>query len=324
MFRTAFLSTIAVVFLVGLCAAQDDAPVELSFVPHPSGAREEAFSGLTDRLSLESELKQKQQKRLIQRITFGGSWTPEGGDNGLGLTNAQAGLTFALPGPKWKFFEKSFFLFSPGIKYTNAQWKYPTSFPDSLYNAGLTVTWMKPLNERWSLMLNASPSYSGDGKTSGETIRCPVMFGANWTPNSRWKVLMGVAYLDRGDIPVLPIGGFTYTPNDDWKFECMAPQPRIARRLTGWSDSQIDRWLYLGGGFGGDTWAISSTGGRSDLAMYREFSVLLGYESVRKQGTFQWNAEIAYLFDRRMEFEHDTQPTFKPDDSLSLRVRVSF
>ena len=321
--RTRFFAVITILLLANLCAAQNSQAVEISFDPQPADVREEAFNALSNRLVLANEQGQ-QQKRFIKRINFGASWIPENGDDGLGIADAKASFTFALPGPKWEALGSSYFLISPSFKYSNVQWNRSTPFPDSLYNTGLNITWMQPINERWSTMLNATPSYSGDGKADDYFFRCPLIIGANWTPNAKWKVLFGVAYLDRGDIPVIPFGGFTYAPNDDWKFECMAPQPRIARRLAGWSDSQVDRWCYLGGGFGGDTWAISSVGDRSDIAMYREYSVLLGYESIRKPGTFQWNAEIAYLFGRKVEFEYETQSDYKPNDSLALRVRVSF
>lgn len=58
----------------------------------------------------------------------------------------------------------------------------------------------------------------------------------------------------------------------------------------------IRHWIYLGGGFGGGRWAFRGEDGRDDTAMYREFSVLLGYELVRKQTS--WKVEVGYLFGR--------------------------
>ncbi len=297
----------------------------LSFEPE----REESFSGLADRLDLQEELQRRspqasRKQGLIQRVNFGGSWIPEGGDSGLGLATFNTNITFALPGPKTGPFGPSYFLISPAFSYTNIQWEHSQGFPDSLYTAGLSLSWMKPINERWNLMLNATPGYAGDGKATSYAVRCPVILGLTWTPNSRWKVVFGAGYMDRSDFPVLPFAGVVYTPNEDWKFELMAPQPRVARRLSGWSDVLCNRWVYLGGGFGGGAWAVESWNGRSDLAMYREFSLTLGYEAVRTNSGFLWNVEIAYIFGRKMEFDHDTRPDYSPDDALALRVKVSF
>lgn len=263
-------------------------------------------------------------KGLFQGINLNFSWTPDSGNHGMELSEVKLGVAFGLPAPNIKPLVRSFFMISPNFTYTNIRWKGSDHFPDSLYGASLAVTWLKPINERWSIMLNVAPGYAGDGKASRDTTRCPVMFGATWTPNKKWKVLFGAIYTDRSDIPFLPLAGATYTPNEDWRFELTAPQPKIARRLSGWCNTNSERWMYVGGGFGGGTWAIESVGNKNDLAMLREYSLIFGYESTSKTSVLKWNAEIAWLFGRKMKFDHHTQPDRTLDDSLSLRLRCSF
>ena len=285
-----------------------------------------AFSPIWQRFNLEESLANRinRKQSLLRAINVGGAWTPGADSDDLGLVEFKLGVACALPAPKFSPFTNSFFVLTPNFSYTNIHWNANEFFPSGLYNAGLSVMWMKPLNEHWSLMVNASPSYAGDGNADDETVRCPVIFGATWTPNAKWKVVFGVAYLDRSDIPAIPFGGFSYMPNKDWKFECMAPQPRIARRLAAWSGSSAERWAYLGIGFGGGTWAIASIGNQTDLAQYREFSVLLGYEFLSKVGLLKWNAETAFLFGREMQFKHHTQPNRQLGNSIALRLRASF
>jgi hypothetical protein len=262
-------------------------------------------------------------KGLIQQVTFGGSWTPAIGHNGMALTDFNAAVTLGLPGPKCgRTKTPSFFLLTPSFTYTNLDWKGPGKIPESLYNAGLSVGWMKPVNKYWTFMTYASPSYASDGHTSQETMQCGIMAGMNWTPNPHWKIVFGAVYLDRGDIPVIPYGGLVYSPGQDWRFELTVPQAKIARRLTFVSGSRFDHWVYLGGGFNGGSWAIESVFGRPDIAMSREYTVCLGYEST--QNSYKFNAEIGYLFGRKMKFEHDTQPSFSPGDSLALRLKFTF
>ena len=285
-----------------------------------------AFSLFSDRLNFSENLANRlnRQKGLLQSINVGGSWTPGADRNDLGLTEFRISVACAFPAPQFPPFTRSFFILTPNFSYTRVRFRGDDFLPSNLYNAGLSIMWMKPLDERWSLMINASPSYAGDGKANRETVRCPVIFGATWTPNVRWRVVFGIAYLDRSDIPVIPFGGFTYMPNEDWKFEAMLPQPRIARRLTALSNPQADRWVYLGGGFSGGTWAIESINNRTDLAQYREYSVLLGYEFISKVGNLKWNAETAFLFGRETQFKHKTLPNRKHGNSLALRLRASF
>jgi len=285
-----------------------------------------AFSQYSERLNLEESLANwtNRKKGLIQAINIGGAWTPGADKDDLGLTEFRLSVACALPAPQFPPFTKSFFILTPNLTFTSVSYRGDDFLPCNLYNAGLSVAWMKPLDERWSLMTSVSPSYAGDGKATGEAVRCPAIFGATWTPNVRWKVLFGVAYLDRSDIPAIPFGGFTYMPNKDWKFEGMVPQPRIARRLSGWSGPRADRWTYLGVGFGGGSWAIESVANRTDFAQYREYSVLAGYEFISKVGNLKWNAETAFLFGRETQFKYDTLPNQKHGNSLALRLRTSF
>ena len=284
-----------------------------------------AFTWSSEQLLEESLAGRIHRKKgLLQAINAGGAWTPGADRNDLGLAEFRLSVAFALPAPQFPPFTKSYFVLTPNFAYTNINYRGDEFLPDNLYNAGLSMMWMKPLDERWSLMTSISPSYAGDGKATGEAIRCPAMLGATWTPNVRWKIVFGVAYLDRSDIPAIPFGGFTYMPNEDWKFEGMVPQPRIARRLSGWSGPGADRWAYLGIGFGGGSWAVETAANRTDFAQYREYAVLLGYEFISKVGNLKWNAETAFLFGRETQFEHGTLPNREHGNSLALRLRTSF
>jgi len=305
---------------------------EMSRLARSEFGSEESFSGMTagmaERVEFQQEMRETglpgAKKGLIQRYHFGGSWIPAGGDEGLGMTEGNAGITLGLPGPRCGQYGPSYFMLTPNFSCTFAKWKGNGVFPGTLFHAGMSVTWLKPVNARWSFMASVMPSFSSDGKETRDSVRCPVMAGLNWVPNARWKVVFGIAYLNRSDIVVLPYGGLIYAPDDDWRFELMAPQAKVARRLTAMSNPDINRWVYTGGGFGGGTWAIESVHDQADLAMYREYSVLLGYEAVRKQSGLVWNGEIAYIFGRKMMFDRGTQHSFHPNDSLALRFKVSY
>lgn len=265
----------------------------------------------------------EKKQRMLQNLTLSGTFIPSGGHDSLGIAKFQAGATFALPGFTLPDMPQSFFLLTPRLTYTYMDWKHDTRFPDSLYNAGLSVTWIQSFNEQWSLMLNASPGWASDGRESHGAVRCPVMLGMNWQPSRTLKISFGVAYLDRSDVEVLPFGGVTWTPNDDWSIELTAPLARVARRLTAYSDARVSRWAYLGIGFDGGAWAIRSTAGRADFAMYREYSVLVGYECKRND-LLSWNFEMGLLFGREVEFEKHTQPDVKLDEAFVMRVKVAF
>lgn len=291
--------------------------------------RSENFSPFSNRLDTLENLQKSgpgskgKKKGMLQKLTFGGSWVPSFGDGGMGLARFDTTASLGLPGPKFMAEYQSFFLVSPRFGYTYVDWNRNTEFPDSLYTAGLGLTMMQQISENKSLMFTVTPSYSSDGKASSDAFRCSATLGLNWTFNPRLQIILGVAYLDRDDVNIMPFGGLIWTPTPDWRIELIAPMARAAKRIDAWSDSSVKRWAYLGGGFEGGNWAVKSSGGRSDFAMYREFSFLIGLETERTEAA-TWNLELGYLFARRMEFDHDTQSTYKPDDSLVLRLKWSF
>lgn len=261
-----------------------------------------------------------------QKLNLGLSWIPGDGSDGLGMTRFNIDATFPFAAPQThSYLRSSYFMLTPKFEFTSVDWKRDTTFPDSLYDVGLGFSWFKPINDRWSFMAGATPRWSSDGKESSGSVRCSAMFGLNWTPNDRWKVLLGIAYLDRDDdLDFIPYAGFVWTPNDDWRIEMTLPQARVAKRLrTASCHEMSEKWAYLGFRFGGGNWAIRSRDHRADMATYREYSFLLGYESVKRHRC-TLNLEVAYTFGREMEFDKRTQPDFEPDDSVSLRARLTF
>lgn len=310
--------------------AQDLYPQESAILAERSSTEQQPWTPLSGpRAALDDYFARKHRtpkhQRLFQGLGIDLSWMPGNGHSGLGMTRISLDATFGLPGPRLKSMNPSYFLLSPSFSYTSIDWKRGTPFPDNLYNAGLNVMWLQPINERWSFMAGVMPGWAGDGKASHDSVRCPAMFGFSWQPNRQWRVTFGAAYLDRSDTNFLPYGGLVWTPNDDFRVELTAPQARVA-----WASPSVTlippenrSWRYVGLGFGGGSWAVRSVNGRDDYAMYREFSLSLGTEwALRGEQVAVW--EIAYVFGRRMEFDHHTQRTFKPNDSLHLRVKFQF
>jgi hypothetical protein len=83
----------------------------------------------------------------------------------------------------------------------------------------------------------------------------------------------------------------------------MIPRPRLARRL--WKQAgQAEGWIYLGAGFGGNSWAVSRESGNHDQLTIRDYRVMAGYEVIRagNRGAF---IESGYAFGRSLEYQSD-------------------
>jgi hypothetical protein len=108
-------------------------------------------------------------------------------------------------------------------------------------------------------------------------------------------VVLGVDYLARADIKLLPVAGLILTPTPDVRYELVFPRPRAVFQLTDRSR------LYLSGELGGGTWAIERVALGDDLASYRDLRACIGLEYA-EDGSQRSAFEIGYLFDRRLEY----------------------
>ncbi len=141
-------------------------------------------------------------------------------------------------------------------------------------------------------------------------------------PNA--KILFGVAYLDREDVPILPVGGLLWYPHPDLKIELAVPRPRIARRIywQGAFTDDVQDWAYVAGEFGGGTWAIRRVDGTNDLFTYRDYRLILGLQRKAIRG-LDANLELGYVFSRAIEYA-GTSPDVHPSDTLMLRLGFTY
>jgi hypothetical protein len=108
----------------------------------------------------------------------------------------------------------------------------------------------------------------------------------------------------------------------------MMPNPRVSFLLI--ESSTRQHWGYVGGGLSGGTWAYDRATGVGERLSYREFRLVLGWESMppRPAGTFRstgtsLNTEIGYVFGREFEFDR-AGGDISPKDALLLRTGIRF
>lgn len=241
------------------------------------------------------------------------SWTSGSGD-GLGITDLEARHTLMLP-------RLPGMMISLGTGFHFLQGPSSTDLPPTLYDQTLEFRMMRPLNERWMLDLAVAPSLFSDYENlSSDAVRITGRALAFWSPNPQWKFAFGAIYLDREDIAALPAAGAIWTPNDDYTVELMFPRPRVMRRLS--TDGEQTKWVYLGGEFGGGSWAIDRADGSADVFTYSALRLLVGYEVKRKKG-FAPRIEGGYLFNRQVEYKSGIG-NYDPDSAAMIRAGASF
>ncbi len=130
--------------------------------------------------------------------------------------------------------------------------------------------------------------------SSRDGIRFPAHAVGYFSVTDTLDLVLGVDYVDREDIRILPVGGLLLRPDPDIRMELVFPRPRVDFQLTpGYR-------LYLNGGLGGGTWAVERDSELDDLASLYQLQFGVGLEWLESD---QWAAvELVYLFDRKLEY----------------------
>lgn len=169
------------------------------------------------------------------------------------------------------------------------------------YDLALEVNYAQAIDDVWSLHLQATPTWASDfDNKDGEAFR---MLGGGLLAvrlSPIWTAVAGGTYLDRDDLPWLPIAGFRLA-TDDVQLDILVPRPRFAFRTD--SDTDDDEsWIFVAGEVGGGSWAFErEESGFHDVFNYRDLRLLAGFESREADGT-RHVFEAGYVFDRQIEF----------------------
>ena len=261
----------------------------------------------------------------LMRPTFSvaAEWQAEVSDVELASYDARVQVpTYPIFGPPPPFFNM-------GFSYTHLDSAEALELPDDLYDYSVGVSWVRPVNERWTLRFMLSTALVTDGRnTSSDAWRFRGGVFAMYRPSQRWTWIVGALALGRNDIPVVPAVGAIWQPGPAFRLDLTLPKPKASWLLVDRGARQ--QWAYIGGGFSGGTWAYERPAGLDDQLTYRDWRVVLGWESVPtpEPGTpftrgRKLSIEAGYVFAREFQFESE-QTDLGLDDTFIVRATASF
>ncbi len=239
-------------------------------------------------------------------------------DLGIMVRTLDGGATFAIPLGS----TENVITFTPYIRADLLDAAAIFDVPESLFDTGVKMFWKRPINERLSSMMLITPSVRSDFTTSDGAFR---LFGLalltwQWVPQ-RLSISGGVVHTGRDDFPILPAMGLLWTPSPEWKVDAQFPSPRISYRLAK-NGGQSETWAYLCGVFGGNTWAVTRTGGATDELTISDLRLVTGIEFAQSENR-GFYVEAGYVFNRSMEYT--TIPIERDlDAAMMMRAGVSF
>lgn len=232
------------------------------------------------------------ERGLIRKETSGVLTVLPAPEEGLGVTDVDL-RTVIYPG------RLPFFQLTPRFGWHLLS-ESGLGLPPQVYDLGLDATVFLPLGERWSVMGMVSPNLFTDFENTGsDAFRMTGRVMAFYAPSPALKLAAGALYLGREDVAALPAAGLIWWPRDDIKAEVIFPKPKLAWRFS--RDGDRERWAYLAGEFGGNSWAIRTPAGTDDMFTYRDYRLILGYEHIAGS-QLRWLVEAGYVFGRVVEF----------------------
>jgi len=270
-----------------------------------------------DEAAVQSGRISSSKEGIFQKLSFTGTWLDRRNADDFGLSEMELYGAFAFPMPT----REKPLIITPGFETRFIDGPNSPDLPGQLYDAYLQFRWLGTINDCWAADVAVSPGVHSDFERwddSAIRITGRALGVFTWSPSL--KIVLGVAYLDRDDVSLLPAGGLIWTPSDDWNLNLVVPRPRIARRI--WYDCYHEDWLYLAGEFGGGSWSIERVGGAQDVVTMRDFRVLFGLER-KWPGGAGARLEAGWVFGRRAEYATVT-PDIEPDDTVMLRGGITY
>jgi hypothetical protein len=259
---------------------------------------------------------------VFQKIYFTGTWLPalSNEPDSLGIGDLETGIVLGFP-----FLRRDTpLLVTPQFGTHLLDNAGPLDIPTTLYDAAVEFRHLRKFGAGpWAMDAAVNVGYYSDfDQGSGDALRITGRGIAVYerTPGTKW--LLGVAYLNRAGATVMPVFGVIRDGNPDFRLEAIFPRPRALWRTAG-SVAGDERWVYVGGEFGGGVWSITRPStGELDLLSYSDWRVLVGYER-KITGGLSRRVELGYVFQRKLEF-NDADSEVALDDTLFLRGGLTY
>ncbi len=211
-------------------------------------------------------------------------------------------------------------LFEP--RFAMNFWNGPISgmydMPGRTYDASLGVRWL-PKFQLASMataldfdLFFSVGIYSDFHKASSKSFRFPSWGYVSFDVTNNIKAKIGVWYLDRANHKIFPSGGIIWSPNPQWEFQLLFPNPRVTYRPAG--ATLRDMSLYARGEYGGGSWAIAHEIGGTERTDYNDYRLMFGLDWKGRAGGMGF-FELGVAFAREIYIDdgrggYDLDPGF--------------
>ena len=164
--------------------------------------------------------------------------------------------TFAVP---FLYNSDSPLLITPGFALNLFDGPISPDWPPRTYDGYVDFAWKPHVTPQISGDLGFRVSASSDFRTlNAGAIRYMGRGVGILTFSPTLQIALGVVYLDRQNIKILPAGGVVWTPSPDVRADILFPNPKISKRLRDFGTTEV--WGYVAGEYGGGSWNVKRAG----------------------------------------------------------------
>ena len=132
---------------------------------------------------------------------------------------------------------------------------------------------------------------------------------------------LGVEYFDRVRIKLLPAVGIFMSPNPDIKFDLYFPRTKLSHRIP--NLGEYEAWAYVGGEYGGGSWAIERIDGSDDQVDINDVRAFFGLEWIGPRRATGF-VDFGYAFERELVFRSNPINNLDLQDTLFVRTGIAF
>ena len=261
--------------------------------------------------------------RILERPRFRHLFIAGNNGNELGINDSEIATTLTIP----QFLQSSQSLrISPS--FTFHFWDGPDSditgfdLPSKAYSAVIRTDFVSNPNAVSGFETTLGIGvYSDFDHLSSDSLRLTGTLLGWQRLNSYTTAKLGVEYLDRVDVKILPAVGIFMTPNADMKLDLYFPRPKLAHRVPNVGNYEV--WTYVGAEYGGGSWTIERLGPLDDQVDINEVRSFIGAEWVGPRNVTGF-LEFGYVFDRELVYRSDELNKLELQDALMLRTGLAF
>ncbi|MDX1927539.1 MAG: hypothetical protein SFV81_13540 [Pirellulaceae bacterium] len=265
--------------------------------------------------------------RLFQGPRFRHAWIyGSKDDDALEINDSDVALAFAIPN----------FMYSTQPVYilpsfSVHQWDGPrggvADLPAIAYSAFVDAGWQSDPARIMGAELGGRVGWFSDfSANTTDSLRFigRALGRVRLTPAATLK--LGVIYLDRNKVKLLPAGGLLWQPNPETRFDLFFPEPKLAHYLA--TVGTMDTWWYVGGYYGGGSWTVKRASGAKESIDINDIRLLLGLEWGRndqmRDGRRVGFLEVGYVFQRELLYKQSPADNLDLQDSIMVRAGFGY